>query len=94
MITLVGPTPENVEIYSRAHSFIDAEIFLGWFRDTFVPDLVARPAHHGRGFDTLCQAQKVVPGWLLIRRISSKCLICASLESLKSLLNRRTNRRK
>jgi hypothetical protein len=37
-----GFTPEKVEIYSQSHSFIDIEIFNDWFRDTFIPELIAR----------------------------------------------------
>jgi hypothetical protein len=76
-------TPGEVKIYLQAHSLIDTEIFLDWFPDTFIPDLVTRrerfgyqgsdflivsnwTAHHEHGFDTLCQAQTVVPAWLLL----------------------------
>jgi hypothetical protein len=41
-LLLFGFTPEKVELYSQAHSFIDIEIFNDWFRDTFTPELGAR----------------------------------------------------
>jgi hypothetical protein len=41
-LLLFGFTPEKVEIYSQTHSFIDIEIFNDWFRDSFIPELVAR----------------------------------------------------
>jgi hypothetical protein len=41
-LLLVGCTPEKVEIYSQAHSYINMEIFFDWFRDMFLPDLELR----------------------------------------------------
>jgi hypothetical protein len=46
-------TPEKVERYSRAHSFIDIEMFNDRFRDTFIPELDGRQqrfAHQGPAF--------------------------------------------
>jgi hypothetical protein len=41
-ILMHGFTPEKVEIYSQKNAYIDLEIFDDWFRDTFIPDLLAR----------------------------------------------------
>jgi hypothetical protein len=52
-ILIHGFTPEKVEIYSQANAYIDLGIFDDWFRDTFVPDLIARRerfSYHGPAF--------------------------------------------
>jgi hypothetical protein len=43
-LCLLGYGREQVHIYSQAKSFIDIEIFNDWFKDTFVPEVVARRA--------------------------------------------------
>jgi hypothetical protein len=41
-ILIQGFTPEKVEIYSQSKAYIDLDIFDDWFKDTFIPELVAR----------------------------------------------------
>jgi hypothetical protein len=52
-LLLTGLTPEKVEIYSQAKSFITGDIFDDWIKDTFVPELLqrrARYSYHGPAF--------------------------------------------
>jgi hypothetical protein len=37
---------DNVDIYSQPKSYMDREIFYDWFKDSFIPDLVAKRARY------------------------------------------------
>jgi hypothetical protein len=45
-LLLFGYTPDKVEIYDQPNAYIDRDIFIDWFRDTFIPEIQARRVKH------------------------------------------------